>query len=453
VAHSIGTFAWTYDGNRLLYVSADDGAVHSFDITSGADRTLSTRTADPCAGPFFTTTRGDQLLFLDEASGGTTLVALNVDTAQERVYPNLPVGFPASVLPAAYVGADVTGSFVDLVQAYPTRITRLDLASGTLTTLLSDEWRGVLTFSPDHQQVVLVDNPYGKPTVASIRDLRSGQEVSFQYVGWLTFEPSAITPSSFLAWSRTWAREDRPVAAGAVARSWTWGPSPFAMEEEQYADAPGGRRPVLYYDKSRMEINTPYGDQSSRWFVTNGLLAKELITGQMQVGNDPSAVVNRGPAQVNVAGDSNDPNGPTYASLTHLLAAPPVAVGSEIKASLGRSGAVGNAGPGGVHATQLVSESNHTIADVFWAYLTSQGPIWDGARITSGQLFDPTFFATGFPITEAYWTRVKVGGVERDVLLQCFERRCLTYTPSNPDGWKVEMGNVGRHYYAWRYGG
>ena len=48
---------------------------------------------------------------------------------------------------------------------------------------------------------------------------------------------------------------------------------------------------------------------------------------------------------------------------------------------------------------------------------------------------------------------MKVGGVERDVLLQCFERRCLTYTPSNPDGWKVEMGNVGRHYYAWRYGG
>ena len=36
--------------------------------------------------------------------------------------------------------------------------------------------------------------------------------------------------------------------------------------------------------------------------------------------------------------------------------------------------------------------------------------------------------------------------------MQCFERRCLTYTPDNPDGWQVEAGNVGQHYYAWRYG-
>ena len=55
-------------------------------------------------------------------------------------------------------------------------------------------------------------------------------------------------------------------------------------------------------------------------------------------------------------------------------------------------------------------------------------------------------------ISESYWTRVKVSGVERDVLVQLYERRVLTYTPSNPDGWKVEMGNVGQHYYPWRYG-
>ncbi len=37
------------------------------------------------------------------------------------------------------------------------------------------------------------------------------------------------------------------------------------------------------------------------------------------------------------------------------------------------------------------------------------------------------------------------------MLLQCFERRCLTYTPGNEPGWQVEAGNVGQHYYAWRY--
>ncbi len=61
-------------------------------------------------------------------------------------------------------------------------------------------------------------------------------------------------------------------------------------------------------------------------------------------------------------------------------------------------------------------------------------------------------YATGFPITEAYWTYAKVDGAIRDVLFQCFQRRCLTYTPSNDPGWQVEAGNVGQHYYRWRYG-
>ena len=37
-------------------------------------------------------------------------------------------------------------------------------------------------------------------------------------------------------------------------------------------------------------------------------------------------------------------------------------------------------------------------------------------------------------------------------LIQAFERRVLTYTPANPAAFQVEMGNVGRHYYLWRYG-
>ncbi len=57
----------------------------------------------------------------------------------------------------------------------------------------------------------------------------------------------------------------------------------------------------------------------------------------------------------------------------------------------------------------------------------------------------------GFPLTEAYWTRGRVGGQEKDILVQAFERRVLTFTPSNKDPFKVEMGNVGLHYFNWRY--
>ena len=105
----------------------------------------------------------------------------------------------------------------------------------------------------------------------------------------------------------------------------------------------------------------------------------------------------------------------------------------------------------GVTAARYVPETDHMIASVFWEFLNSEGLIYRDGDYVTGRLFEPTFFATGYPITEAYWTRVLVNGQRVDVLLQCFERRCLTYTPSNAPEWRVEMGNVGQHYYLWRY--
>ena len=36
-------------------------------------------------------------------------------------------------------------------------------------------------------------------------------------------------------------------------------------------------------------------------------------------------------------------------------------------------------------------------------------------------------------------------------MIQAFERRVLTYVPTNVPGFQVEMGNIGLHYYDWRY--
>ena len=38
------------------------------------------------------------------------------------------------------------------------------------------------------------------------------------------------------------------------------------------------------------------------------------------------------------------------------------------------------------------------------------------------------------------------------MLIQPYERRVLTYVPTAPEGFKVQMGNIGQHYYQWRYG-
>ena len=99
-----------------------------------------------------------------------------------------------------------------------------------------------------------------------------------------------------------------------------------------------------------------------------------------------------------------------------------------------------------------VPETGHNIPDVFFNWFQSQGRIYDSSAnvYTDEGVFD-WVSAVGFPIGEAYWVRAKVGGVEQDVLVQLFERRTLTFTPGNPVGFKVEMGNVGLHYYKWRY--
>ena len=252
----------------------------------------------------------------------------------------------------------------------------------------------------------------------------------------------------------TWAPADRPVAEALVGRTWLWGPAPIATGFEEYADAPTDERLVRYYDKARMEISNPHENRSAPWYVTNGLLAREMISGQIQTGDTTFAF--HGSAQILVAGDPNDPLAPAYSDLRGLLAAEPVADSALIVQTLdgaGRTGTDQGYTDYGVFAAEYIPETNHQIASVFWDYLNSEGLIYQDGALVNGRLFDPVFFATGLPITEAYWSRVLVAGERVDVLIQCFERRCLTYTPTNAPEWRVEMGNVGLHYFRWRYEG
>ena len=259
---------------------------------------------------------------------------------------------------------------------------------------------------------------------------------------------------------RTWQRTDKPVLDGAATRTWMWGPEAFTeVTQEPYAEAPGGSREVQYYDKARMEITQPDGDAASIWYVTNGLLVVELITGNMQTGD--ATFEQRGPAAVNVAGDADDPTGPTYDSFANVLDAPPLPIGSPsapfaIAQSIDRSGAVTEAlhwANYGIGTGYLDEVTNHAIAQPFWDFMNSNGTVYEDGQFINEALFENPYFATGRPVTEAYWASVKVAGTYRDVLMQCFERRCLTYTPDNPQGFIVEAGNVGQHYFAWRYDG
>jgi hypothetical protein len=253
---------------------------------------------------------------------------------------------------------------------------------------------------------------------------------------------------------RTWSRTDEPSARGD--RTFLWGPEPLVplviTEPMAGLGLPGDVRPVLYWDKARMEVNEPTGDVRDQYYVTNGLLVSEMVQGRIQVGVNPLRYAERAPAEVPF-GDGDDPTGPTYKSFAGVLGAAPLAVGQPVAQGIDRAGAVGAADAGGVTCAAVIAETKHCIAAPFWDFLNTRGGIfdYDAKTVANGALFDPLFYATGLPITEPYWITVRAGGKPTRVLLQLFERRTLTYNPANPVASRVEMGNVGLHYYGWRY--
>jgi hypothetical protein len=222
-----------------------------------------------------------------------------------------------------------------------------------------------------------------------------------------------------------------------------WGPEAFTgAMTERYVESPEEERVVQYFDKSRMEITRPdTGDPDSIWYVTNGLLVVELVTGRMQVGDN--TFEERMPAQVNVAGETDDPDGPTYATFGPLLDAAPLALNSAIVQRVNRAGNVtpdpALAGQG-ISVGMIDDVTNHSIAAPFWEFMNSSGLVYENGAFIQDNLFENAYFATGRPISEPYWADVKVAGTIRLVLMQCFERRCLTYTPGNDPGWLGRSG-------------
>ncbi len=192
------------------------------------------------------------------------------------------------------------------------------------------------------------------------------------------------------------------------------------------------RRLVQYFDKGRMEFNEVPG----RAPVTSGLLVREMISGRMQVGD--TAFETRAPARISVAGDL-DNLFPLYSDLTAPLPPQPLAGGAPVQTELTPNGPQAAANLPQDAAAAIATTDSATgfpLPRIFAAYREQVGvPV------------------IGLAITQPFWVQVNVAGVQRRVLMQAFERRVLTYNAANPDPFKVEFGNVGQHYYQWRYGG
>ncbi len=270
----------------------------------------------------------------------------------------------------------------------------------------------------------------------------------------LTITPVLAAPViGNAAFQRVWERQDRAVTEHISDRSWTWGPAPISEAlREQLVEGVDGKRTVQYFDKSRMEINDPTADPNATWYVTNGLLPIELMTGRLQVGFNQFEL--RAPARIAAIGDPDQ--FPTYADLLHLYQSPgavnPGDLGKPATGFLNADGSISGFNDyASDPATLLVrGENNHGVAKAFLDFVNGQGLVYENGRYIRSQVYDP-LFVFGLPVTGAYWVKANVGGVARPILFQVFERRVLTYNPANDPAFRVEMGNVGQHYYQWRY--
>lgn len=258
-----------------------------------------------------------------------------------------------------------------------------------------------------------------------------------------------------------WERTEAPVDNGDAQRSWLWGPEPRTPGlSERYLDAPGQERTVQYFDKGRMEVNDPEADPSDPWFVTSGLLTRELISGEIQIGDDDYLDTGEG-AAIHVAGDHLTPF-PQYRHLAGIIdQGHPDRTGDRAGQVLTPDGLTLDGTPPDDPNAEFVehivypgpdgADVGYNVPRAFWRYLNAPGIVYDEAGDPAAA--DPLFswiYVMGYPISDPFWVEVPVSGENQWVLVQPFERRVLTYTPSNPDEWQVEMGNIGQHYRDWR---
>lgn len=280
--------------------------------------------------------------------------------------------------------------------------------------------------------------------------------------------PVEVDPSIHAVWDMT----DGPVARGEASRAWIFGPEPIAAAQEYYPESPTRLREMVYYDKGRLDLLNTDLPPGSIWLVSGALLVSEMLSGHVQLGEN--AFVRRELPEIPLVGDIEQSAPVTYADLAPVssLANATLIELEEEEAQDSTSSELLDDGVArtlqtdaprffsrvGEQVTELLTAEGDVVAGAVTDYSVTYDTYDETLGHNVASVFSrwaenlpmPALNLLGLPVTEPYWIQTEVDDEPTLVLVQGFERRMLTYTPSNPEGWRVESGNVGLHYRLWR---
>lgn len=211
-----------------------------------------------------------------------------------------------------------------------------------------------------------------------------------------------------------------------------WGPLSTAKNGQQ-EPYDGAMRLVQYFDKGRIEAKDDV-------YTTSGLLVVEMMTGQVQMGD--ATFMQQRPAEITAVGDAAA-DSPTYADL----------------ARTGKRQVKGE--PVSMYEWERLERRWRASAikgSYMFPYVEDPAQRYGQAVLPQFEAFALKIGASvpdvlGYPLTPPLIVYAPVAGRNEQLYIQAFERRVLTYNPSNPKEYEVEFGNIGQHYYSWRYSG
>jgi hypothetical protein len=137
-----------------------------------------------------------------------------------------------------------------------------------------------------------------------------------------------------------------------------------------------------------MEINNVNGDRNSPWFVTNGLLVSEMVTGHVQTGD--TTIESRTPNEEVLAGDPRVVNqdAPVMPPWPWCCLPEADETGQAVRTQLLRNGTFQDiTPPASVSYAQYVPVNTLNIPTFFALFLNQKSLVYSAGRYSNCQLF------------------------------------------------------------------